>query len=141
MLSSARERKNLRRYCMSLYHRTKFGGRQSLVRILAASPMQRAWSCSILAVFFIRTTSNYYLQYLLVLVLNDSPRLPSAICCRISLVLPCCSWWWLHDSIDVVVACSSPRRIWTWWPAPGTAAVSAFMITCTCIVHDLAPKT
>lgn len=66
---------------MSLYHRTKFGGRQSLVRILAASPMQRAWSCSILAVFFIRTT---YLQllptYLLVLVLNDSPRLPSAIC-------------------------------------------------------------
>lgn len=28
---------------------------------LAASPMQRAWSCSILAVFFIRTTSNYYL--------------------------------------------------------------------------------
>lgn len=46
---------------MSLYHRTKFGGRQSLVRILAASPMQRAWSCSILAVFFIRTTSNYYI--------------------------------------------------------------------------------
>lgn len=49
------------RSVVTVYHRTKFGGRQSLVRILAASPMQRAWSCSILAVFFIRTTSNYYL--------------------------------------------------------------------------------
>lgn len=69
------------RSVVTVYHRTKFGGRQSLVRILAASPMQRAWSCSILAVFFIRTTSNYYLPtYLLVLILNDSPRLPSAIC-------------------------------------------------------------
>lgn len=52
------------RSVVTVYHRTKFGGRQSLVRILAASPMQRAWSCSILAVFFIRTTSNYYLHYL-----------------------------------------------------------------------------
>lgn len=67
---------------MSLYHRTKFGGRQSLVRILAASPMQRAWSCSILAVFFIRTTSNYYLPpstspYKMILLVC---HLPSAIC-------------------------------------------------------------
>lgn len=51
---------------MSLYHRTKFGGRQSLVRILAASPMQRAWSCSILAVFLLELPPTT--TYLLVLV-------------------------------------------------------------------------